>query len=110
MVSISLLFSHSYLLSSKFCFLDYSFLNSSYGFLEGRGSLLSFLKARGWATSLSAGVGDEGMHHSSMAYIFGMSMHLTDSGLEKVPFFINLFEILENNDIDFPIWCLSWSS
>lgn len=51
---------------------------------EGRGSLLSFLKARGWATSLSAGVGDEGMHHSSMAYIFGMSMHLTDSGLEKI--------------------------
>ncbi|KAL5582861.1 hypothetical protein UlMin_015303 [Ulmus minor] len=51
---------------------------------EGRGSLLSFLKARGWATSLSAGVGDEGMHHSSMAYIFAMSIHLTDSGLEKV--------------------------
>lgn len=53
-------------------------------FSEGRGSLHSFLKARGWATSLSAGVGDEGMHRSSVAYVFAMSIHLTDSGLEKV--------------------------
>ncbi|KAF9670932.1 hypothetical protein SADUNF_Sadunf13G0120600 [Salix dunnii] len=51
---------------------------------EGKGSLHSFLKARGLATSLSAGVGDEGMHRSSIAYIFGMSIHLTDSGLEKI--------------------------
>ncbi|XP_062171748.1 nardilysin-like [Alnus glutinosa] len=51
---------------------------------EGRGSLHSFLKARGWATSLSAGVGDEGMHRSSVAYVFAMSIHLTDSGLEKI--------------------------
>lgn len=51
---------------------------------EGRGSLLFFLKCRGWAISLSAGVGDEGMHRSSLAYIFGMSINLTDSGLEKV--------------------------
>lgn len=51
---------------------------------EGRGSLLSFLKARGWATSLSAGVGDEGLYRSSIAYIFVMSIHLTDSGVEKV--------------------------
>ncbi|KAK3218933.1 hypothetical protein Dsin_012903 [Dipteronia sinensis] len=51
---------------------------------EGRGSLHSFLKARGWATSVSAGVGDEGMHRSSIGYIFGMSIHLTDSGLEKI--------------------------
>ncbi|KAJ4834406.1 hypothetical protein Tsubulata_007349 [Turnera subulata] len=51
---------------------------------EGRGSLHSFLKARGWATSLSAGVSDEGMHRSSVGYIFSMSIHLTDSGLEKV--------------------------
>ncbi|XP_030963559.1 nardilysin-like [Quercus lobata] len=51
---------------------------------EGRGSLHSILKSRGWVTSLSAGVGDEGMHRSSIAYIFGMSMHLTDSGLEKI--------------------------
>ncbi|KAJ9145759.1 hypothetical protein P3X46_028104 [Hevea brasiliensis] len=51
---------------------------------EGRGSLHSFLKAKGWATSLSAGVGEEGMHRSSVAYIFGMSIRLTDSGLEKI--------------------------
>ncbi|XP_057953275.1 nardilysin-like isoform X2 [Malania oleifera] len=51
---------------------------------EGKGSLLFFLKARGWATSLSAGVGDEGMHRSSIAFIFGISIHLTDSGLEKI--------------------------
>lgn len=56
-------------------------------FLEGRGSLHSFLRARGWATSLSAGVGDEGMHRSSVAYVFAMSIHLTDSGLEKVCFY-----------------------
>ncbi|KAK7301570.1 hypothetical protein RJT34_12437 [Clitoria ternatea] len=51
---------------------------------EGRGSLLSFLKARGWATSLSAGVGDEGIYRSSIAYVFVMSIHLTDSGVEKI--------------------------
>ncbi|KAK2997923.1 hypothetical protein RJ639_026079 [Escallonia herrerae] len=51
---------------------------------EGRGSLHFFLKAKGWATSISAGVGDEGMQRSSLAYIFGMSIHLTDSGLEKI--------------------------
>ncbi|KAL2470900.1 Insulinase (Peptidase family M16) family protein [Abeliophyllum distichum] len=51
---------------------------------EGKGSLLFFLKARGWASSISAGVGDEGMHRSSIAYVFGMSVHLTDSGLEKI--------------------------
>ncbi|KAF7119559.1 hypothetical protein RHSIM_Rhsim13G0059900 [Rhododendron simsii] len=51
---------------------------------EGKGSLLFFLKAKGWATSMCAGVGDEGMHRSLIAYIFGMSIHLTDSGLEKI--------------------------
>ncbi|KAK3039890.1 hypothetical protein RJ639_028283, partial [Escallonia herrerae] len=51
---------------------------------EGKGSLHFFLKAKGWATSISAGVGDEGMQRSSLAYIFGMSIHLTDSGLEKI--------------------------
>lgn len=52
--------------------------------LEGKGSLLSFLKGKGWATSLSAGVGDDGINRSSLAYVFGMSINLTDSGLEKV--------------------------
>ncbi|CAH1420955.1 unnamed protein product [Lactuca virosa] len=50
---------------------------------EGRGSLLFFLKAKGWATSIFAGVGDDGMHISSITYVFGMSIYLTDSGLEK---------------------------
>nr|GMD87829.1 nardilysin-like isoform X2 [Ipomoea batatas] len=50
---------------------------------EGKGSLLFFLKTKGWVTSISSGVGGEGMHRSSIAYIFGMSIHLTDSGLKK---------------------------
>ncbi|CAL9778048.1 unnamed protein product [Musa acuminata subsp. burmannicoides] len=50
---------------------------------EGRGSLLYFLKSKGLASSLSAGVGDEGMRRSSIAYIFVISIYLTDSGLEK---------------------------
>lgn len=57
-------------------------------FLEGRGSLHSFLKGKGWATSLSAGVGDDGINRSSLAYVFGMSIHLTDSGLEEVTLLI----------------------
>lgn len=60
-------------------------------FSEGRGSLHSFFKARGWATSLSAGVGDEGLHRSSIAYVFGMSIRLTDSGLEKVAWIFFFF-------------------
>ncbi|PWA98419.1 insulinase (Peptidase family M16) family protein [Artemisia annua] len=51
---------------------------------EGRGSLLFFLKAKGWATSISAGVGDDGMQRSSVAYVFDMCIHLTDSGLDKI--------------------------
>ncbi|XP_058075334.1 nardilysin-like isoform X3 [Magnolia sinica] len=51
---------------------------------EGKGSLHFFLKAKGWATSLSAGVGDEGMHRSSLVYIFAMSIYLTESGLKNV--------------------------
>ncbi|KAG9154982.1 hypothetical protein Leryth_012165 [Lithospermum erythrorhizon] len=51
---------------------------------EGRGSLLYFLKAGGLVTSISAGVGDDGLQRSSFAYVFGMSIHLTDSGLEKI--------------------------
>ncbi|KAL5720801.1 nardilysin [Ranunculus cassubicifolius] len=51
---------------------------------EGNGSLHSVLKSEGWITSLSAGVDDGGMDKSSVAYIFGMCIHLTDSGLEKV--------------------------
>ncbi|KAL5057673.1 hypothetical protein RYX36_029277 [Vicia faba] len=35
--------------------------------------------AKGWATSLSAGVGDDRVFRSSIAYVFVMSTHLTDS-------------------------------
>ncbi|KAK8601376.1 hypothetical protein V6N13_058910 [Hibiscus sabdariffa] len=51
---------------------------------EGKGSLHYFLKAKGWITSLSAGVSDDGMQRSSVSYIFSMSIHLTDCGLEKI--------------------------
>uniref|UniRef100_A0A0D9Z6Z8 Peptidase M16 N-terminal domain-containing protein n=1 Tax=Oryza glumipatula TaxID=40148 RepID=A0A0D9Z6Z8_9ORYZ len=55
---------------------------------EGKGSLLCFLKAKGWASSLSAGVGTDGTQRSSFAYIFEMSIRLTDSGLK------NLYEVI----------------
>ncbi|KAL0922941.1 hypothetical protein M5K25_006972 [Dendrobium thyrsiflorum] len=51
---------------------------------EGSGSLLFFFKAKGWATSLSAGVGDEGMRRSSIAYVFVMSINLTYAGVERI--------------------------
>ncbi|KAL5217065.1 hypothetical protein ABZP36_017749 [Zizania latifolia] len=51
---------------------------------EGKGSLLCFLKAKSWASSLSAGVGTGGTQRSSYAYIFEMSIHLTDSGLKNL--------------------------
>ncbi|GAB2234121.1 hypothetical protein Droror1_Dr00003358 [Drosera rotundifolia] len=51
---------------------------------EGRGSLHFFLKNKGWITSISAGVGDEGINRSFIAYIFGMSIYLTDSGFQKI--------------------------
>eukprot|EP01018_Ginkgo_biloba_P028828 Gb_06507 [translate_table: standard] len=38
----------------------------------------------GWATSLSAGVGDGGLDRCSAGYMFVVSVELTDSGLEKV--------------------------
>eukprot|EP01018_Ginkgo_biloba_P000447 Gb_03820 [translate_table: standard] len=51
---------------------------------EGGGSLLSLLKVRGWATALSAGVGDGGLDRCSAGYMFVVSIDLTDSGLGKV--------------------------
>ncbi|KAM5572813.1 nardilysin-like [Rosa sericea] len=46
---------------------------------EGRGSLYFYLKARGWATYLSASV-----NRSSVADVFCMIIYLTDSGLEQI--------------------------
>nr|XP_043635992.1 nardilysin-like [Erigeron canadensis] len=51
---------------------------------EGRGSLLFFLKVKGWVTYIWAGVGFGGMNQSSIAYVFSMKIYLTDSGLEKI--------------------------
>ncbi|KAF1891133.1 hypothetical protein Lal_00001272 [Lupinus albus] len=65
---------------SSVAFFNKNIINLS----EGKGSLLSYLKARGWATSLSAGVGDEGIYRSTIASVFVMSIHLTDSGVEKI--------------------------
>ena len=48
---------------------------------EGTGSLLSALKARGWASELSAGVSDQ----SSVAWLFEVSITLTEAGLEAGP-------------------------
>lgn len=47
---------------------------------EGKGSLLSLLKARGWADSLSAGLG---LNHNTEA-LFSVSIALTQSGLTHV--------------------------
>ncbi|EFN52789.1 hypothetical protein CHLNCDRAFT_138430 [Chlorella variabilis] len=48
---------------------------------EGSGSLLSALKARGWASELSAGVSDQ----SSVAWLFEVSITLTEAGLAAGP-------------------------
>ncbi|BFG33742.1 hypothetical protein CerSpe_200160 [Prunus speciosa] len=51
---------------------------------EGRGSLHFYLKARGWATYLAAGAGSGCIYQTSVAYVFNMTIRLTDSGLEKM--------------------------
>eukprot|EP00250_Pteridium_aquilinum_P001882 c12089_g1_i1 orf=386-3718(-) len=51
---------------------------------EGKGSLFSLLKRNGWATDLSAGVGEGGFERSSAGYMFNVNIYLTDSGLEQV--------------------------
>ena len=48
---------------------------------EGRGSLLSLLKARGWATGLSAGVSDGGHERSTASWHFCVQVTLTEAGL-----------------------------
>ena len=49
---------------------------------EGRGSLLSALKARGWATGLSAGVPEGGYERNTGLYLFDISVTLTEPGLQ----------------------------
>ena len=52
---------------------------------EGKGSLLSALKAKGWASELSAGVGESGYDRNTAAYVFEVHMNLTQAGLEAAP-------------------------
>eukprot|EP00208_Stichococcus_sp_RCC1054_P001535 CAMPEP_0206142388 /NCGR_PEP_ID=MMETSP1473-20131121/16665_1 /ASSEMBLY_ACC=CAM_ASM_001109 /TAXON_ID=1461547 /ORGANISM="Stichococcus sp, Strain RCC1054" /LENGTH=1083 /DNA_ID=CAMNT_0053537371 /DNA_START=256 /DNA_END=3510 /DNA_ORIENTATION=+ len=52
---------------------------------EGAGSLLSALKARGWATGLSAGVSDGGHERTSAAWLFDVHISLTDAGRAEAP-------------------------
>lgn len=52
---------------------------------EGSGSLLSGLKARGWASGLTAGVGESGFDRSSATYLFEVGITLTEAGLAAGP-------------------------
>jgi hypothetical protein len=52
---------------------------------EGPGSLMSALKARGWATDLVAGVEEDGYDCNSFVYLFGVTMTLTEAGLAAGP-------------------------
>jgi nardilysin len=47
---------------------------------EGRGSLLSFWKSKGWATSCSVDVGDDGSESSSCHRILSVSVTLSQDG------------------------------
>ena len=48
---------------------------------EGGGSLLSCLKAAGWASGLCAGVSDGGHERASYGWLFSVGVTLTDVGL-----------------------------
>ena len=52
---------------------------------EGKGSLLSALKAKGWASELSAGVGESGYDRNTAAYVFEVHINLTQAGFEASP-------------------------
>lgn len=52
---------------------------------EGAGSLLSLLKARGWATALYAGVEEDGYSQNSCCYLFTVNVTLTEAGLAAGP-------------------------
>ena len=52
---------------------------------EGKGRLLSALKAKGWASELSAGIGDSGYDRNTAAYVFEVHITLTEAGLAAHP-------------------------
>eukprot|EP00897_Mesotaenium_endlicherianum_P006836 jgi/Mesen1/6180/ME000032S05470 len=49
---------------------------------EGAGSILALLKEKGWASQLSAGVGEGGYERNSALYLFSMEINLSEAGLE----------------------------
>ena len=52
---------------------------------EGRGSLLSALKAKGWATAISAGVNESGYERNTALFVFEVTVTLTEAGLHQAP-------------------------
>ncbi|KAG2448487.1 hypothetical protein HYH02_006378 [Chlamydomonas schloesseri] len=52
---------------------------------EGAGSLLSALKARGWATEIMAGIDEDGYATNSCCSLFGVDVTLTEKGLGAGP-------------------------
>ncbi len=52
---------------------------------EGEGSLLSALKQRGWANTLSAGVGENGYERNTSAFVMEITIGLTEAGLAASP-------------------------
>ncbi len=52
---------------------------------EGSGSLLSALKAAGWASAVSAGVAEGGYERNTAAFVFEVSLTLTDACLAAAP-------------------------
>lgn len=69
--------------SSQYKTKEYSFLSSIIGW-EGRGSLLSYLRKKLWATGLSAGLDDTGAGTNSLFSTFGIHITLTDDGVEHL--------------------------
>ncbi|XP_065834712.1 nardilysin-like [Oscarella lobularis] len=51
---------------------------------EGPGSILSFLKRRGWALEIIAGNGGEGYEYNSCFSLFSCSIILTEDGLHRL--------------------------
>ncbi|KAK2393950.1 Insulinase (Peptidase family M16) family protein [Trifolium repens] len=51
---------------------------------EGKGSLISLLKSKGWILSLKSGVNEFGIQRTSKDYIFVIEIDLTDFGLLEV--------------------------
>ena len=52
---------------------------------EGKGSLLSALKGKGWATAISAGVSEGGFERNTALFVFEVTITLTEAGLHQSP-------------------------